>query len=82
MNILQRIKSPTPIFFIKLRNIGLALATISAAILTAPMSLPVVALTVAQYIGIISTIISAVSQITIGNDPTEPIKINSEKEIL
>ncbi len=35
MNLLERAVSPTPTFFQKLRNIGLALAAISAAIIAA-----------------------------------------------
>ena len=34
MNLLERAVSPTPTFFQKLRNIGLALAAISAAIIS------------------------------------------------
>ncbi len=64
MNIVQRAKSPTPKFFKKLRNIGLALAAISTAILTAPVSLPVAVVTAAGYVAVAGGVISAVSQIT------------------
>ncbi|MEP7197603.1 MAG: hypothetical protein ABI851_13870 [Saprospiraceae bacterium] len=82
MNIIQRIKSPTPIFFKKLRNIGLALAAISATILTAPVSFPIIAITAAQYIGVLSAVISAVSQFTIGNDPIELPIFDSEENLI
>ena len=64
MNIIQRIQSPTPNFFQKLRNIGLALAAISSAIITAPVALPAVIVTVAGYMAVAGTVIGAVSQLT------------------
>ncbi len=37
----NRLQQPTPVFFKKLRNIALALAAAGAALLTAPIGLPV-----------------------------------------
>ncbi len=68
MNIIQRIQSPTPTFFKKLRNIGLVLAAISTAIITAPVALPAIATTIAGYAAVGGTIISAVSQLTTSNN--------------
>lgn len=62
--IIDRAKAPTPKFFKKLRNIGLTLAAISAAIVTAPIALPAAVVTVAGYVAVASGVISAVSQIT------------------
>ena len=62
--IIDRAKAPTPTFFKKLRNIGLTLAAISAAIVTAPIALPAAVVTVAGYVAVASGVISAVSQIT------------------
>ena len=42
MNLLDRVVSPTPTFFQKLRSIGLALAAASAAIIAAPVALPAI----------------------------------------
>lgn len=64
MNVVQRAKAPTPGFFKKLRNIGLVLAAISTAILTAPITLPVAVVTAAGYVAVAGGVISAVSQIT------------------
>lgn len=64
MNIIQRIQSPTPNFFKKLRNIGLLLAAISSAIITAPVALPAVIVTAAGYLAVAGTVIGAVSQLT------------------
>lgn len=64
MNIIQRTQSPTPNFFKRLRNIGLALAAISGAIITAPVALPAAVVTAAGYIAVAGGVISAVSQLT------------------
>lgn len=65
MNLLQRAKAPTPHFFKTLRNIGLAAAAVGTAIITAPVSLPAVIVTIAGYCTLAGGIISAVSQITV-----------------
>lgn len=62
--ILQRVNAPTPPFFKKLRNIGLALTAIAGVILTAPVNLPSVVLTVAGYMAVAGGIAGAVSQLT------------------
>ena len=64
MTFLQRIKSPTASFFKKIRNAGLALAGISAAILTAPVAMPPIIVTVAGYLGVAGAVASTVSQAT------------------
>ena len=68
MNLVDRALSPTPTFFQKLRNIGLALAAISAAIVAAPVSLPAIVVTIAGYLAVAGSVLGAVSQITIPND--------------
>ena len=61
-NIIQRVQSPTPKFFKKLRNIGLILAAIAGTIATAPIALPAVIIKIAGYIAVASGVASAVSQ--------------------
>jgi len=68
MNLLDRVVSPTPTFFQKLRSIGLALAAASAAIIAAPVALPAMVVTVAGYVAVAGTVLSAVSQITVPGD--------------
>ena len=65
MNLLERAVSPTPTFFQKLRNIGLALAAISAAIMASPVALPAIVTTIAGYLAVAGTVLSGVSQITV-----------------
>ena len=68
MNLLERVASPTPTFFQKLRNIGLALAAVSAAIIASPVALPTIVVTIAGYLAVAGTVLSAVSQITVTGD--------------
>jgi hypothetical protein len=69
MNLHERIQSPTPPFFKKLRTIGLVMAAISATVLTAPVALPVVVVKVAGYLGVASMVVSAVSQSVTYEEP-------------
>lgn len=64
MNIIQRIQAPTPTFFKKLRNAGLILAAIGTTLITAPIGLPVMVTTIAGYLTVAGSVISAVSQVT------------------
>jgi hypothetical protein len=62
MNIIERIQAPTPRFFVKLRNISLALATLGATFLASPVALPAILLKVAAYLVVAGTAGTAVSQ--------------------
>ena len=72
MNIIKRMKAPTPKFFRVLRNIGLVLAAIGGTILAAPVVLPVVVTTVGGYMAVAGGVVSAVSQLTIGEAVLPP----------
>ena len=67
MNIIKRVKAPTPKFFKVLRNIGLALAAVGGTVLAAPIALPVVVTSIAGYLAVAGGVISAVSQLTTEN---------------
>ena len=60
----QRLKSPTPKFFKKLRNIGIAVAAVGTAIVTAPIALPAILVKIAGYFAVAGTTISVASQAT------------------
>jgi hypothetical protein len=62
MNLIERVSSPTPKFFKKLRNIGLILAAVSGTIMAAPIALPAVVVQIAAYLALASSVASAVSQ--------------------
>jgi uncharacterized membrane protein HdeD (DUF308 family) len=68
MNILDRAKAPTPKFFKLLRTIGLVLATVGGAVLTAPVALPVIVTTVGGYLALAGGVISTVSQLVTPED--------------
>ena len=59
---MNRMQAPTPTFFVKLRNIGLALTAVSIALTTAPFALPVVIVKIAGYLAVAGSVASAVSQ--------------------
>lgn len=67
MNIQKRLTEPTPKFFRKLRNIGLALAAASGAILAAPIALPAAVISVAGYVAVAGTVATAVSQAVVSD---------------
>ncbi len=69
MKLRKRVKSKTPKFFRKVRNIGLTLAAISGTIITAPVALPAVLIKVAGYLGVASMVASAVSQTAVCEEP-------------
>lgn len=65
MNIKERMVSPTPKFFRKVRNAALVMGAISSVILTAPVGLPAGLVTIAGYLAVASGIACALSQATI-----------------
>lgn len=62
MNIINRLQSPTPNFFRKVRTIGLVLAALSASILAAPVALPAVVVQIAGYLAVAGSVATAVAQ--------------------
>ncbi len=62
MKIKDRVKSPTPSFFKKIRNAGLAIAAIGTTILTAPVALPAIVIKIAGYLAVAGTVASGISQ--------------------
>ncbi len=71
MTIKQRVKSPTPLFFKKLRNTGMVLAAISASLFAAPVALPALLIKIAGYLAVAGTVAATVSQ-TVTVDNTNP----------
>lgn len=64
MNIIKRLKAPTPKFFKVLRNIGLVLAAVGSSVVTAPIAMPVAIATLGGYLAVAGGVLSAVSQLT------------------
>lgn len=69
--IMQRVAAPTPPFFRKLRNLGLVLAAAGTAIVTAPVSMPALAITVAGYCIATGSVVTAISQMAVTEDPAK-----------
>lgn len=85
MKIVDRVQSPTPIFFKVLRNIGLVLLSVSGVIATAPVSLLAVVITVSGYAAVAGGILSAVSQLTVESEEkfeSEQLLKKSQSETL
>ena len=62
MKLQERYTKRTPSFFRRLRNIGIALAAASGAILAAPIALPAAMISIAGYLAVAGTVATAVSQ--------------------
>lgn len=71
MKLVQRIQTPTPPFFKKIRTIGLILAAVSGSLLAAPVALPVVVTQIATYLAIAGSVASAVSQTAVDDNAKE-----------
>ncbi len=68
MNLYERIGSPTPPFFKKLRNIGLGLVALSTVIFSSPVALPVLFVKIAGYLAVAGGAMGAVSQTVITDE--------------
>jgi hypothetical protein len=67
-NIVNRITSPTPKFFQKLRNIGLAVAAIAGTIIAAPIALPAIVVKIAGYLVVAGGVLGGTSQTATANE--------------
>lgn len=65
ISLVRRLKMPTSAFFKKMRNAGFILGAIATTIMTAPVALPAIVITIAGYLAVAGAVVSAVSQTTI-----------------
>lgn len=65
LSIIGRANAETLGFFLKLRDIGLALAAVSAALMASPVALAAIVSTIAGYIGVAGAVASAVCQVMV-----------------
>lgn len=77
MNIVERYKKPTPKFFKILRNIGIALATAGGAIIAAPITMPALLVTIATYMTVAGTVVTAVSQAVVIDESNSETKADA-----
>ena len=78
MKLVDRLKSPTPKFFRKLRNIGIALVAIGSAIFAAPISLPAIVLTIAGYLTVAGTVATTVSQAVVADHEKDELATDGD----
>ncbi|MBT1706430.1 hypothetical protein KK060_24340 [Fulvivirgaceae bacterium PWU20] len=76
MNVVARVKAPTPKFFKVLRTVGLALAAAGGTLLAAPIALPAAVITIAGYATVAGSVMTAVSQTAVQEEkePGEQVK--------
>lgn len=63
-NVSRRMRAKTPKFWKKVRNIGIAVGSVSAVLLAAPVALPAALLTAATYGVVVGGVTAALSQVT------------------
>jgi len=70
MRLIERIKSPTPSFFKKVRNVSLLVGTVGGSILASPIALPAFLIKAAGYLAVAGGTGVAISQIVTGDEST------------
>lgn len=78
LNIVERVKAPTPKWFKIVRTIGITLTAVGGAILAAPVAIPATIVTIAGYLTLGGTIATAVAQTAIQAEENEQ-KQDNEK---
>lgn len=68
MELVNRLIAPTPPFFVKVRNIGLILTALAAAVIGLPLQLPSIVGEVAQVVAVAGSIMTGVSQAAVKNE--------------
>lgn len=68
MKLIQRIKAPTPKFFQVMRNIGLGLIAVGGVLVSSTIALPVIAISIGQYLIVAGSVASAVAQTAVVNE--------------
>lgn len=66
--VMNRMQQETPKFFRKLRDAGIILVAISAALLTTPVALPPIVIKIASYLAVAGSVLGAVSQAAVKNE--------------
>ncbi len=74
MNIIDRLKAPTPKFFKILRNVGLGLAAAGGVIVASPIAIPTIIVTIGGYLIVAGSVATAISQVAVKDEECEPKK--------
>lgn len=78
LNLVERVKAPTPKWFKIVRAIGITLTAVGGAILTAPVAIPATIVTIAGYLALGGTIATAVAQTAIQAEESKDVKSEDE----
>lgn len=62
MNLIARVKAPTPLFFKKLRNASMILAGLGGVLMSTPVVIPALVAKFAGYLAVAGSVGAAVSQ--------------------
>lgn len=65
LTLMERLVAPTSKFFKAIRTIGICLAAVGGAIIAAPVALPAAIVTVAGYLTVAGSVMTAVAQATV-----------------
>jgi hypothetical protein len=68
LTLVERLTAPTSKFFRIVRNVGLCLAAAGGAIIAAPVALPATLVTVAGYLTVAGSVMTAVAQATVDGE--------------
>ncbi len=60
--VITRLQAPTPKFFKVLRNVGLGLAAVGGVLVSAPVALPALVVSIGGYLIVAGSVATAVSQ--------------------
>lgn len=76
LNLVERVKAPTPKWFKIIRTIGITLTAVGVAILAAPVAIPATIVTIAGYAMLGGTVATAIAQTAMQTDNDEETKAN------
>jgi len=65
LTLIDRLKSPTSNFFKVIRTVGLTIAAVGGALIASPIALPATLVTLAGYLTVAGTVMTAVAQVTV-----------------
>ncbi|RST26328.1 hypothetical protein [Chryseobacterium lacus] len=68
LNLVERVKAPTPKWFKIIRNVGITLTAVGGAILASPVALPASIITVAGYVLLGGTMATAIAQTAMSSE--------------
>lgn len=71
LNLVERVKAPTPKWFKIIRTVGITLTAVGGAILTAPVTLPATIVAVGGYLILGGTVATAIAQTAMQTEDTD-----------